>query len=284
MVNLKTLSTEIITRLYDAGIESAEFEARELISHFFAVDKIKILAGENINVSEKTQALLYGAVEKRITHYPLQYILGEWEFYGLTFNVGEGVLIPRADTEILCEVSLNFLKGKANAKVIDICSGSGCIAITLDKNLNQSHNVFALEKYDGALKYLRENIKLNRASVEIICDDALIPKNCESAFDLIVSNPPYISAADMEVLQEEVRFEPKTALFAENEGLYFYEEITRIWSKRLANNGMLAFEIGKGYEDDVAQILLRAGLKDIKQYKDLSGIIRVVTATKIMEE
>lgn len=265
-----------------SGNENYRMEASLLIEkvtgfkkHELAILGYKIASQEQIEQISKL-------IERRKSGEPLQYIVGEWEFYGLNFKVGKGVLIPRQDTETLIDVVIEELKSSENPCIVDLCSGSGCIAVTLDKNLKDSQ-IFAVELSDEAIPFLNENIAYNNSDVKVVAGDVLDENILCSfpQFDCIVSNPPYLTENDMVVLQKEVRFEPEMALKGGNDGLYFYREIIRLWSKKLKQNGLIAFEIGINQEDDVKNILKENGYKDISFKKDLCGIIRVVYGRKI---
>ena len=191
--------------------------------------------------------------------------------------VGEGVLIPRQDTETLVETAVEFLKEKQNPRVIDLCSGSGCVAISIATDFPNAE-VIACEKYEKAFSYLEKNISYNNTkNVKPLLLD--ITKETLEAADLIVSNPPYITKKDMETLQKEVLKEPETALYGGEDGLYFYRVIAEKWSPVLKKGGMLALEIGIGQEESVKELLKAAGLKNIGTKKDLCGVQRVVFGT-----
>ncbi len=265
-------------RLFHAGIESAAFEAAELVCHALGLSKTALLASGETPVADEAEKELTALLEKRAAGYPLQYLLGEWEFYGRSFFVGEGVLIPRADTEILCEEVIRYI-GEKHATVLDLCSGSGCIAITIALECPNC-TVYAIEKSEQAFTYLEQNIRRNQAPVKAFCGDAL-----DAAFltqiplcDVIVSNPPYLTDADMKALQKEVEFEPKAALDGGADGLCFYRELTARWKDRLKPGGRLFYELGAGQEQAVSEILLKNGLKSICETPDLCGIMRVISA------
>lgn len=212
------------------------------------------------------------AVLRRINGEPLQYILGEWEFYGLPFFVGEGVLIPRPDTETLVDAVLPLIN--KNGNVIDLCSGSGAVAITLKKL--SGADVTALEKSPEAVKYLTKNAELNGTDIKIIQDD-IFKFTPTQKYDLIVSNPPYIKSADMPFLQKEVQKEPSMALDGGEDGLLFYRRIIE-FVPFLNKGGTLAVEVGYDISAQVLQIFDDAKL-DGKIIKDLSGNDRVVIGT-----
>lgn len=263
-----------------ASLESPVFEARQLLCGLLHVNSRDLLENRR-EVSEEEWQCLQTAAKRRLTGYPLQYLIGEWEFFGLPFAVGEGVLIPRADTEVLCEFALQWLKGKHSQRVLDLCSGSGCLAIAIAQESSADNTVYALEKSPQAISYLKRNLALNQSPAMLLEDDVLAPQTAETAFDLIVSNPPYLNAEDMEHLQTEVSFEPEMALFAEHDGFYFYERITAIWNERLNIGGMLAYEVGIHQAARVAAILEQNGFAAVRRICDLNGIERVVAGIKI---
>ena len=248
-------------------------DALYLMEFALDVDKSEILADKKLEVSEDVINLLEQMVVRREKGEPLQYIKGECEFYGLNFKVGEGVLVPRADTEISVETVLGVCG--ENAKIADLCSGSGCIAISVKKN-KPSAEVCAYELSDKALEYLKENAKQNGADINIIKADVTCPTDDNTEFDIVVANPPYLTKEDMNELQTEVKFEPETALFGGDDGLDFYRDITRVWSDKIKDNGYLIYEIGINQQKDVAEIMKNYGFCDIEEIKDLSGIIRVI--------
>ncbi len=275
-VNIKTAYKTVCDILKDN--ENYLFETNELVRHFLNASKNDIIFGDKL-VNQNELDMLIKMANKRKSGYPLQYILGEWEFFGQHFKVGEGVLIPRADTEALVEVCLDYAKDKNDLKVLDLCSGSGCIAITL-KNHIENSKVYALEKSDFALKYLKQNIELNKVDITVLHDDALCPQTKQDDFDIIVSNPPYLTIEDMNGLQKEVTFEPKMALYGNDDGLEFYKQLTKIWTPHLKKGGLLAYEIGQNQHEDVAQILNLNGYNTICNRRDLCDIIRAVYAIK----
>ena len=196
-------------------------------------DKMPLLL-PYMNVEAEKEAIILEMVERRISGMPLQYILGEWEFWGLPIKVGEGVLIPRPDTETLIEDILEIVRktGMKSPKIADLCSGSGCIALALKSEI-PSAEVYAVELSEKALVDLKQNVELNKSDINIIKGDVLSPKTSEmlTELDIIASNPPYLTAQDMAELQIEVQKEPETALFGGNDGLDFYRAMTPLSSK-----------------------------------------------------
>lgn len=258
--------------------DAPAFEAEELIKSILGISKTDIVLNQ-IEIDELSQKKLKSAVEKRLSGYPLQYIVGEWDFFGRSYKVGEGVLIPRSDTEALCEVAIDYSKDKSSLRILDLCSGSGCIAITLSFEC-KAGEVIAVEKEEKAYFYLQENIKNLNAKVKAVRGDVLSDSFSFEPFDIIVSNPPYLTKEDMESLQKEVTFEPRSALFGDSDGLLFYREITKKFKGLLKKGGLLAFEIGINQAPDVSDILLSNGFTRVYNKPDLNGVQRVIYSIK----
>lgn len=266
--------------LQKSGIEDFSYDARLILENVLSIGHNEWLISLNKNIPSEKLALLYEKLEKRQNRYPLQYILGEWSFYKYSFKVGEGVLIPRSDTEILVEKCCEYLKTVKQPKVLDLCAGSGCIGISIAKDFPQSA-VFAVEKFDSALEYLNRNIEHNNATnVTVIKGDVLAGDGKDGVYNLIVSNPPYIPPCEMEIISPETRFEPKTALLGGQDGMLFYKAIVKEYKNSLTKGGMLAFEVGINEDRKVAEILKTADFKNITVTKDFNGINRVVTGIK----
>ncbi|MBQ7045317.1 MAG: peptide chain release factor N(5)-glutamine methyltransferase [Clostridia bacterium] len=266
-------------KVYLKNIENAEpvFEAKQIIMHITGLNASEILSQYANELSEEQFDALCDILYRRKSGEPLQYIFGEWEFYGLNFKVGQGVLIPRADTEILCEKAIEHIADKP-LRVIDLCSGSGCIALAVASKCKNA-SVFALEKETEAYKYLLENIKNLNLNVTPVLDDVFSFKS-EEKFDVILSNPPYIKSNDIPSLQKEVLSEPKTALDGGEDGLKFYKAIAAGAKERWLNeNGKIFFEIGFDQAKDVSDVLKQNGFSNIKIINDYNGLNRVVEAT-----
>lgn len=266
--------------LTNAEIPDAEFDALCLCEDLLSCRPMAVHSDKEI--TEQMFALLLDAAKKRCEGIPLQYILGEWEFFGLPFKVGEGVLIPRPDTETLVETALEHLKRVPTPKrVLDLCSGSGCVAIAIEKNCPDAE-VSALELSEQAREYLRQNIALNHSSVRLIAGDALSEKQALifENLSLITANPPYLTKEDLSALQREVGFEPKMALDGGADGLMFYRLLPALWLNSLNEGGMLAVEIGAGQEKDVCAFFKAAGYREIRQIPDYTGTIRVISGIR----
>lgn len=198
---------------------------------------------------------------------------------GFDFKVGRGVLIPRDDTEVVVNLCIDFLKNRADKKTVDLCSGSGAIAVALDKI--SGAEVTAVEIDETAFSYLETNVKENNSSVKPVMADALeiCDTFADGGLDLIVSNPPYIKSADIETLQKEVQLEPRLALDGGEDGCDFYREIVSRWSRKLKKGGALAFELGEGQADAVKALMTDKGFSDFEISLDFGGVQRAIIGT-----
>ena len=271
---LKDLYLKIRGILSEAEIEAPELEARLLIEGVTGMNRASQIANSNSEISGEIQEKLISMAQKRAEHLPLQYILGKWSFMGFEFKVGEGVLIPRDDTEVLVGLCLDYLKASDGKTALDLCAGSGAISVALDKLANA--DVTAVELSDKAYNFLLENIK----------DTNIKPHKGDifecyrdfeaKSFDLIASNPPYIKTDEIEALQTEVGYEPKTALDGGADGLDFYRAIARRWTPLLKSGGAMAFELGEGQAEYVGGLMADRGYINIKTAKDLGGTDRAI--------
>lgn len=265
--------------LENNNIENSKFEAQSLLQKAFSLDRVGFIIHKTDKADENCSHNFLNFIERRISGEPLQYILGEWSFMGFDFKVGRGVLIPRDDTEVVVNLCIDFLKNRADKKTVDLCSGSGAIAVALDKI--SGAKVTAVEIDETAFSYLETNVKENNSSVKPVMADAL--KICETfadgGLDLIVSNPPYIKSADIETLQKEVRLEPRLALDGGEDGCDFYREIVNRWSRKLKKGGALAFELGENQADAVKALMTEQGFSDFKISLDFGGVQRAIIGT-----
>lgn len=273
MVTAKTLFAEVLDILFKGEIEASRFEAQCILEYGVGLSRMEIL--KDVSLFDDRAFAAIDIAKRRAKGEPLQYLLGEWEFYGYPFKVGEGVLIPRQDTEALAEAAIECLDSGKTA--IDLCCGSGCVAVTIEKETGAL--VYGVEKYDKALEFLKENIALNKSRVEAVQGDVLLEDTLDMLpmADVITANPPYLTAEDMASLQREVSFEPASALFGGEDGLDFYRRITRLWKKKLKPDGLIFFETGAGQDEDVKKILEENGFIEIRKIQDLTGTIRVVS-------
>lgn len=283
MSSYAALLEKAVRGFEDAGVEDAALNARELLGAALGCDCRgfefkKALGGE---ADGSVQGEFERLCARRLAGEPLQYLVGEWEFYGLTFKVGEGVLIPRQDTETLVDVVIKKAPKDKALTVIDLCCGSGCIAVALEKKLN-CERVLGVELSDAAFEYLKQNIALNDSKVEAVKGDVTNAETAEKLpiADIITANPPYLTCEDMKVLQREVTFEPQSALFGGEDGLDFYRQILINFKSRLKQGGLLAFEIGIGMEEDVMTMMIRHGFENVRSYKDACGVFRCCAGFK----
>ena len=265
--------------LENNSIENSKFEAQSLLQKAFSLDRVGFIIHKTDKADENCSQNFLKLIEKRISGEPLQYILGEWSFMGFDFKVGRGVLIPRDDTEVVVNLCIDFLENRTDKKTVDLCSGSGAIAVALDKI--SGAKVTAVEIDETAFSYLETNVKENNSSVKPVMADAL--EICETfadgELDLIVSNPPYIKSADIETLQKEVQLEPRLALDGGEDGCDFYREIVNRWSRKLKKGGALAFELGEGQADAVKALMTEQGFSDFKISLDFGGVQRAIIGT-----
>ena len=266
-------------RLTEVGCEDAAFDARCLLEDLGGLPRGH--AADDTPLTEEQAAVLETALDERVAGRPLQYILGEWDFLSLTLKVGEGVLIPRPDTELLCEVAAEQLRGKTAPAVLDLCAGSGCVGLGV-ASLCPSAQVTEVELSADALPYLRDNVaRYPDYDVAVRQANVLTDHTAfDGLYDAILSNPPYIPTADLPSLQKEVQREPQMALDGDADGLKFYRTIAEHWCEKLAPNGFVAVEVGIGQAEDVAALFAASGLENTGIFTDLGGVDRVVLARK----
>ena len=275
---------QLCQRLAKAGIESAEWDAQVLLCHFFRADLLTLRTHPE-QIYPDDPAFLR-AVAQREQRDPLQYLIGEWEFYGLPLDISADVLIPRPDTEVLVDQALEYIKPLGECRVLDLCAGSGCIGLAVASQAPQSRVVLG-EYYDGPLKICRQNIRRNGLSGRVVpmqVDALGEPSRALGEFNCIISNPPYIPHADIETLDVSVKdYEPLTALNGGEDGLDFYRNIAEKWKDALLPGGKMFFEVGIGQADSVLRIMRAEGFGDLQIVKDLAGIPRVVFGTLCTE-
>ncbi len=243
------------------------------------IDTLRPAAGAEAEIEAKflleasaDEAWLRAAVARRLKGEPLQYVLGAWEFMGLPFFVGPEALIPRQDTETLCEAALGWLKTRPGARVLDLCCGTGCIGVSLSK-LGGARAAFADVSPD-ALKLARRNARHNGVDGEFYESDLLAA--VPGVYDLIACNPPYLTAAEMENCQKELTFEPALALFGGEDGLDFYRRLAAAWADHVAPGGLLLLEIGHTQGAAVRGLFPGARI-----LKDICGLDRVAWVERI---
>ena len=271
------------TRLKKAGIESAQLEAREILC--YAADKTReqFYRDMALYVSGELERRVDTLVQRRLSGEPVAYIIGEWEFYGLTLDVSGDVLIPRMDTEMLVERTI--LRARAageEARVLDLCAGSGCVGLAVASNVPDCRVVLA-ELSEGALRICKQNIRRTdmNARVTSVCVDALEPPSSTLwDFDVVTCNPPYIPTGDIDALDVSVRdYEPRMALDGGTDGLEFYRQIASKWKNAIRLGGALIFEVGVSQASEVEKIMAENGFENIQTTADTQGIWRVVEGT-----
>ena len=256
-----------------ANIEDRRNDAWLLLSMVCKMDRSFYYLHMEEDLPEEQLREYEIALKKRAEHVPLQYIVGETEFMGLKFKVNSNVLIPRQDTETLVEEALKVVK--QGMRILDLCTGSGCIIISILHNVTDVEG-YAIDISKQALNVAKENAKLNDVSVMFERSDLF--DNVTGTFDIIVSNPPYIRTEEIVKLMPEVQtFEPMEALDGKEDGLYFYREIVAKCKDYLNPDGRILFEIGYDQGEDVSALLSEAGFKDVRVIKDLAHNDRVVT-------
>ena len=267
--------------LHSCGVEEASADAWLLMEYCCCMSRTRYLLRRTEQMETELWKRYQGLLGQRGEHIPLQHITGEQEFMGLSFQVNDQVLVPRQDTEILVEEAMKA--ARPGTRVLDVCTGSGCIIISLAK-LCPGITGTALDLSPAALQVARENARRLGVSVEFIESDLFA--EVQGTFDLIVSNPPYIPTAAIEQLSEEVRLhDPRMALDGKEDGLYFYRKIIGESGRYLNPGGWLMFEIGSDQADAVAKMLREKLFTGVRVIRDLAGLDRVVVGRKIeMEE
>ena len=280
MLTYGTLLLETRRRLKRAGIPDASLEAREILCFASGKNGEQLLRDLSLYTSEQFQRVTERLLRRREAGEPLAYLIGEWDFYGLTLSLTPEVLIPRPDSEVLVERSLARLPSEEEVRVLDLCAGSGCIGLALAHTAPACRVVLG-EWQEAALRVCRENIRRCGLNARVICQrlDALAPppEEFRGQFHLIACNPPYIPRGDIPGLDPSVRdYEPHIALDGGQDGLDFYRSITRQWTPSLLPGGALLFEVGAGQAQAVARLMEETGFRDITVTPDTHGIPRVV--------
>jgi len=266
-----------------SGLNDADREAELIVSHCLGIDRLHLYK-EDPDIPENILLQIYEYLRRRAAREPLQYILGYTEFHGLKIKVGPGVLIPRPETELLVEEAVKTVHTShfTSLRILDLCTGSGCIALALAREFPDSE-IYGTDTSEVAIRYAEENVDRNRIkNVTFLKGNLFDPlKNSDNKFDVIISNPPYIRRADMENLQPEIKdWEPGEALDGGEDGLDYYKMIIPESKNYLKENGYLVLEIGIGQSDEVKWMAEETGFKDIIVIRDYSGIERILIAKK----
>lgn len=266
--------------LRTGGVDAAELEARELLTYAAEKSREQLYRDMPLYAADYVEQRMEELMRRRLAGEPVAYIIGEWDFYGLTLDISPDVLIPRADTELLAERAIEFIRPLPDgARVLDLCAGSGCIGLAIAANCPNSRVVLG-DLSEGALRVCRQNVRRCNLSARVTCMNinALEPPAPNLwDFDLIVSNPPYIRRAELETLDVSVRdYEPHLALDGGEDGLDFYRAMTEKWKNALRLGGKLMFEVGFDQADPVEKLMAAQGYESIKSHQDTGGIWRVV--------
>lgn len=264
-----------ITELTADGFEEARTDVRDLVFYACGMDFMALLRDGAEEAPEEQCRVFFDLLTERKKHVPVQYLTGEQEFCGLKFMVRPGVLIPRPETELLTEAVFRSAAGK---RVLDLCTGSGCIAVTVAK-LGTPAFVAASDASAEALTVARENARLQHTEITFFQGDLF--EHVEGIYDIIVSNPPYIKSEAVELLMPDVRdFEPRMALDGKEDGLYFYRRICAEAKAYLKPGGSLMLEIGYDQGKTVPELLAAEGYIKIEVKKDYAGLDRMVFAVR----
>ena len=270
-MTLRDILIEGEQKLAAAGVPEAKLNAWYLFAHCFGLTKSQFFLHDGEAAEENTCGRYRELLDRRSQRIPLEYLTGETEFMGLPFFVNEHVLIPRQDTECLVEEVLKFSNG---AHVLDLCTGSGCIGISLAK-FGDCRSVTISDISREALATAQKNAEKNEVKVEIVESDLF--QLIQGEFDLIVSNPPYIRSEEIPKLMPEVcDHEPLRALDGSQDGLLFYRSIIQETGEYLNNGGRLFFEIGADQGEAVSRLMKQAGFVDVEVKQDLAGLDRIV--------
>lgn len=275
-MNIEEVLQKAILKLKDYNIEESHSKARRLLAFTLKIPKEQIIIHNKreLTIQQVNQYNTY--IERILLGEPIQYIIGKQEFMGLDFKVTPNVLIPQPDTEILVEKTIEILKVLKKPKILDLCTGSGAIAVSIAKYLPKS-TIFASDISKKALKIAKQNDIANK--VKFIHSNLF--ENINSKFNVIVSNPPYIKTSEIQGLSKEVQNEPLIALDGGQDGLLFYREIISQAHKYLEEQGYLCLEIGEDQKEQVIELINNSRYyKNIQSFKDFSGHDRVIICEK----
>lgn len=270
-------------RLRDAGIEAAALEARLIAATAAGKSTEKLLRDMRYYATDEVERRAEEMVQRRLAGEPVAYITGVWEFRGLPMEVSRDVLIPRVDTEVLAETAIKYLKdtGRLDARVLDLCSGTGCIGCAIAAELPRVRVVLA-DVSPEAMEISRRNVSRNGLDGRISflpADVMKLPPLMTGSFDLVVSNPPYIPTVEIMTLDPSVRdYEPVWALDGGEDGLDFYRAILKNWASVIRQGGELMFEVGEDQAERVKDLMRMAGLREARSFPDTQNIQRVVAA------
>lgn len=257
------------------GITSPRLDAELLAAHALGIDRVRLYMDLDRPLIPAELEAIRALVQRRRKREPIAYILGRREFWGLSFQVTPDVLVPRPETELLVEHTLSAVSAEMSARVLDLCTGSGCVAIAIAKE-RPSAQVLATDLSTAALEVARSNAASHQVNVDLRAGDLFGAVEGEAPFDIITANPPYLTATELSECMPDVReFEPRMALVADDEGFAIIERIAEGASHHLVPSGRLFVEVGQGQAPRTASLFERAGLKPTI-HRDLAGIERMV--------
>jgi len=266
--------------LSDSGTNTPKLDASLLLCHALKKDRSYLIIHHMQNVEEHDEKEFMSLLQKRADGMPIAYILGKKEFMSLEFEVNENVLIPRADTETLCEYIIEN-NDKKSPQIADICCGSGAIGVSLAIYIKDSHVTLA-DISEGALEMAQKNAKKHGVYERCAFEKVdILSENLNEKYDIIVSNPPYIESEVIDTLERDVKdFEPRLALDGGEDGFVFYNHLSKVCYDMLKDDGIIAFEVGHTQSQTVEKMLSDNGFCDVKSICDLANIKRVVCAVK----
>ncbi|MDR3195926.1 MAG: peptide chain release factor N(5)-glutamine methyltransferase [Endomicrobium sp.] len=277
--NVYTLLKTAEELLKSKGLFNPKSDAEVLLSFVLQTKRSKLPLLRNQKPSNKQILQYEDYILKRSNREPAAYITGFAGFMGFEFKVDKNVLIPRPETELLVEVALKMAKEENKKSVLDLCTGSGCIAVSLAK-LGVFEDIVASDISVNALAIAKENAQINNASNIKFIESDVFGKISDRKIDMIVSNPPYVAEPEYADLEIELKFEPKNALTAQDDGLFFYKEIAANASKYLNSGGYIFLELNSNKAEDIRQIFLDNKYADIEVINDYSGLPRILKAIK----
>lgn len=270
-------------QLKAAGIPNPQLEAREIVCYVTGKSREEFFRDLTLYATGAVEEQILELTRRRLQGEPVAYIIGEWEFYGLTLDVSREVLIPRIDTEVLAEQAILAARAcGGECRVLDLCAGSGCVGLAVAANVPECKVVLA-DNSEGAMRVCRQNVRRCGLGGQVLCltaDAKLPPLPALWDFDVIACNPPYIPSADILTLDSSVRdYEPHEALDGGADGLDFYRAITSRWKGALRLGGRLLFEVGIDQVHDVERLMRENGFEDVQSFPDTQGILRVVSGS-----
>ena len=278
-LTLKELFNKIFKILNSKKIENPGLEANIIISHVLKINNEKIFMQNNKKVYKKNLSKIHKIVRQRIQDKPMAYLVGNTYFYSNKFYVNNNVLIPRPESELIVELGCKSIKNTKDPEILDLCCGSGCIGISIYKNLRWKPQIVFSDISAKALEVCKKNLNKFRIKKNSIVIESDLFKKIDRKFNLIVCNPPYIKNADFLNLDNTIRsYEPRSALVSSDNGTNHLKRVIKSSKKRLYDNGVLVVEIGYNQSKEITNFFKKQGFSDIVVSKDLSGIKRAISA------